>query len=416
MASGFHGKTQGRSSSVISSKDDGQDTGALNQPRAQLDKKSAKIHTVIDTPYFTPAQIEKLMARTRMNKMPAAKWEQIKMAACSYIMAVGSKLGIPQRTVASAQLLYQRFHLFYPPSDFAMHQVALASLFTASKLNDTQKRMDEYLFAGYMFRYPELLTPPSAGSSNGVDWVAHAKLSDADVDHETMAQEKLRLLTLERMLLQCLCFQLGMRAGNVLRLVVKVARSWGMPSSLAISAWRAACDSHRTCSPLIYPPQTVAIGSLYAACLLSATENDSQEILDKFAEEQSTWASELHACMDDVKDVAMQILSMYQAYLPHLESHGSHPIPPYVSYPPPMGLIAWYNTRCKAALPVTTAELEHALTQTKIRLRQDEEARKQPENLRRKYAVKRAMDSLPTTMYRADPLEQQMVATRYLLE
>ncbi|WFD43462.1 beta-glucosidase [Malassezia psittaci] len=416
MASGFPGKAQGMSSCVMSSKDDGKDTGASSLVHAQQDKKPAKIHTVIDTRYFTPAQIEKLMARTRMNKMPAAKWEQTKFAACSYIMAIGSKLGIPQRTIASAQLLYQRFHLFYPPSDFAMHQVASASLFTASKLNDTQKRTDEYLFAGYMFRYPELLTPPSAGSSNGVDWVAHAKLSDADVDRETIAQEKLRLLTLERMLLQCLCFQFGMRAGNVLRLVVKVARSWCMPSSLAVFAWRAACDSHRTYSPLIYPPQTVAIGSLYAACLLSATDQNSQEILDKFAQEQPTWASELHVRMDDIKDVAMQILSMYLAYLPYLESRGNHQIPSYVSYPPPMGLIAWHNIRCKAALPVNTADLEHALTQTKIRLRQDEEARKQPENLRRKYAVERAMDSLPTTMYRADPLEQQMVATRYLLD
>ena len=37
-------------------------------------------------------------------------------------------------------------------------------------------------------------------------------------------------------------------------------------------AWRLAVDAHRTHVPLIYPPHTVALGSLYLAALLITFE------------------------------------------------------------------------------------------------------------------------------------------------
>ena len=52
-----------------------------------------KVNTVVDMPYFTPAQIERLSARARANKMPVQKWEQTRLSACAFIAALGAKLG-----------------------------------------------------------------------------------------------------------------------------------------------------------------------------------------------------------------------------------------------------------------------------------------------------------------------------------
>ncbi|WFD01696.1 beta-glucosidase [Malassezia obtusa] len=326
-------------------------------------KKAAKVTTVENTPYFTPAQLERLLARARANKMPLPKWEQTKMAACSFIAAVGAKLGIPQRSIASAQLLYQRFHLFYPPSDFVVHQVALASLFTAAKLNDTQKRVQDVLLAGYALRFPELLTPPP-GTASGLDWVAHAHVADADVDHEMLAQERIRLLTLERMMLQCICFQFEMRATKVLRLTVKAARRWALPHALGALAWRVACDAHRTPAPLVYPPQTVAVGSVYVAALLADANGERLAVLDAWTQ-PSAWPHELCTSADDAQEVALAVLAAYAAYLPGLE-RGAGALPACVSYPPPLGLLAWRRARAARSLPTAPADLEGALTQARI--------------------------------------------------
>ncbi|WFC94679.1 beta-glucosidase [Malassezia brasiliensis] len=377
-------------------------------------RKAAKVSTVVNTRYFTPGQFDKLLAKARANKMPLAKWEQHRMTACAFISAVGAKLGIPQRTIASAQLLYQRFHLFYPPADFAVHQVALASLFTASKLNDTQKRIHDLLMASYLLRNIEQLAPPSGAQTSGVDWIAHAHVADADLDLGAMAQERVRLLTLERMMLQCICFQFEMRAQKVLRLVVKMARRWDLPKLLGALAWRVACDAHRTPAPLLYPPQTVAVGSVYAAVVL-AEENGATVAAHTHFAQPEAWPAELRAHVDDAKEVVVHVLTSYAQHLPSLE-RGNGAVPLYVVHPPPLGLQTWRAVRQAQQLPVGASELEQALTHAKIRVRQDEQARNEPEAVRRRRAVARANDALPATLYRADPLEQQMVATRYLLE
>lgn len=53
----------------------------------------AKVTTITDTPYFTPAQCERLQVRARGHQTSAAKWEQTRMAACSFMAAIGAKLG-----------------------------------------------------------------------------------------------------------------------------------------------------------------------------------------------------------------------------------------------------------------------------------------------------------------------------------
>lgn len=166
-------------------RDGGQQKPPGTSPQHGMEPEKPKIQTVVDVPYFTPAQIERLCLRSCGASMSLAKWEAAKAPACGYIAAVGAKLGLcvlansPQRTIATAQTLFHRFYLFHPPADFVWHQVALACLFCAAKLNDTLKKLHEFIFAGYAVQNPALIPTPEDDSS---DWVAQGRVPEGTIE------------------------------------------------------------------------------------------------------------------------------------------------------------------------------------------------------------------------------------------
>ena len=78
----------------------------------------------------------------------------------------------PRKTIATAQNLYHRFHLFFPRKDFLYHvstpfnslshraecrqDVSLAALYVSTKMHDTLKKPREILMVAYAVRFPEL--------------------------------------------------------------------------------------------------------------------------------------------------------------------------------------------------------------------------------------------------------------------
>jgi CTD kinase subunit beta len=81
----------------------------------------------------------------------------------------------PRKTIATAQTLYHRFHLFFPRKDFSYYvrpsslarslgisisqpfqDVSLASLYVSTKMHDTLKKPRELLAIAYAVRFPEL--------------------------------------------------------------------------------------------------------------------------------------------------------------------------------------------------------------------------------------------------------------------
>ncbi|KAI9604605.1 hypothetical protein KEM48_002358 [Puccinia striiformis f. sp. tritici PST-130] len=52
-----------------------------------------------------------------------------------------------RRTIALVLSLYQRFHLFFPFSEFNLHDVLIAAVWLASKLEDTLKKLMEIQLA-----------------------------------------------------------------------------------------------------------------------------------------------------------------------------------------------------------------------------------------------------------------------------
>ncbi|KAG7088334.1 hypothetical protein E1B28_012341 [Marasmius oreades] len=214
-------------------------------------------------PYFTPKEIE-LLSEKQRGKMNATQEEKIRQSACAFLEAVGSRIGFPRKTTATAQSLYHRFHLFFPRKDFNYFDVALAALYVSSKMHDTLKKPRELLAVSYGVRYPDL--------------AAKSKHPAGDVDLDTMdpaivEHDRQRLLAIERLILETICFNFTSRMP--FPYVIKIGRELGADKKVTKLAWRLAIDSHRTLIPIQYPPHTVALGSIYVASLLSSFEHDT---------------------------------------------------------------------------------------------------------------------------------------------
>lgn len=100
----------------------------------EASSSASAIHTKQYKSYFSPANVERLSAKQR-GKLSVSREERVRQQACGFIDAVGVRCGLyvvtfpfyrrttddtsPRRTIATAQTLYMRFHLFFPYKDFS---------------------------------------------------------------------------------------------------------------------------------------------------------------------------------------------------------------------------------------------------------------------------------------------------------
>ncbi|KAF8606775.1 cyclin-like protein, partial [Ceratobasidium sp. AG-I] len=211
-------------------------------------------------PYFSVEEVVKLSEKTRGNASEA-RGERARQQACTFIDAVGVRSGFPRRTIATAQNLYHRFHLLFPLKDFDFCDVTMACLYVSTKLHDTLKKPRDILMASYCIRFPELAAKSKTGT-------------DVDIDPNTLEADRHRLIAIERLILETICF--NFRVKLPFAYVIKICRELHASKELAKLAWRLSIDSNRTLVPLQYPPHTIALGCIYlAALLMSADPNAS---------------------------------------------------------------------------------------------------------------------------------------------
>ncbi|UZJ51762.1 hypothetical protein CBS101457_001082 [Exobasidium rhododendri] len=381
--------------------------------------------------FFTPTEIEQLALKTGvlLSSTSAKRQGQV----LGFLQALSSRIGFPQRTTATAQLFYLRFHLFYSPNDFIPHEVAIACLVVAAKVNDTPKKSREIILSSWALRYPELVrsvplakSTPYNGSSNtvetGLKSICPASvtglgvISESDIDIAALDTERKRILSLESLILQSIAFEFNVRSSDNLLYTVKLAKRWKVEKEVGRLAWQVAADSHRTYAPLSFPPSTIAAASLYTASLLSLRCNrpsaGAVDMMRRFelagqstSRQQQEWEVMLCCTIDSVEDVVHSLLDLYGSAIAALptSSTSTHMTPispatpaspseaistdsmlldarnlsPYrklpslVYSPPPFGVLHLRN----CGISATNADLLNDLTQMKIALRRLEESR-----------------------------------------
>ncbi|KAI5999502.1 cyclin-like protein [Pisolithus albus] len=254
-------------------------------------------------PYFTPAEVQYLSDKQR-GKLSVSQEEKARQQACGFIEAVGSKIGFPRRTIATAQNLYQRFHLFFPRKDFNYHDVSLAALYVSTKMHDTLKKPREILMVAYAVRFPEL-----AAKSKTVG-------GEVDMDPMTVEHDRQRVLAVERLILETICFNFTSKMP--FPYVIKLGRKLGASKKLIKFAWRLTVDSHRTPVPLMYPPNTVALGCIYTAALLSTieptassnTDDESDREVANLLKQKGDWETTYMAEAEDLEEIAHTLIDL----------------------------------------------------------------------------------------------------------
>ena len=117
----------------------------------------------------------------------------------------------PRRTIANAQTLYMRFHLFFPYREFSHVEVSLTTLYVSSKLHDTLKKPRDIILASYAVRFPQL--------------IKRGQVDPAAVEANLLEGERNRVMSIERLVLETLCFKFKAEVG--LGLVIKLGKAMG---------------------------------------------------------------------------------------------------------------------------------------------------------------------------------------------
>ncbi|EPQ54470.1 cyclin-like protein [Gloeophyllum trabeum ATCC 11539] len=323
-------------------------------------------------PYFTPSEVDRLSEKQR-GKLSVTQEERSRQQACSFIEAIGAKIGFPRKTIATAQNLYHRFHLFFPRKDFSYHDVSLAALYVSTKMHDTLKKPRELLMVSYAVRFPEL-----AAKSRSLG-------GEVDMDPNTVENDRQRLLAVERLILEMICFNFTSRLP--FPYVIKIGRALRATKKLTKLAWRLAVDSHRTPVTLSYPAHEIALGCLYLAALLSSFEqgmsspafraadvdtsngkvesNTPQQIVDILGN-HGDWEHRFQARVEDIEEIAHQTIDL-------LLSHAQNPLPSTPSPSSPSPHLPTPSSRHTQQQPLPPAPYKHdQLMRLKIHMRETE--------------------------------------------
>ncbi|KAL5519762.1 hypothetical protein ACEPAG_1422 [Sanghuangporus baumii] len=276
------------------------------QSPSQLPASHVKHHH----PYFSPAEVEYLSDKQR-GKLSVPQ-ERLRQQACGFIEAVGLKAGFPRKTIATAQTLYHRFHLFFPWKDFNYYDVTMACLYVSTKMHDTLKKPRDILMVAYTVRFPELAARSKAMGG------------EVEIDPTTVEQDRQNLLGIERLILETVCFNFTVRMS--FPYVIKIGRALRASKSLTRFAWRLAVDSNRTLAPLQYPPHVVALACIYLAALLWTFEQPQPPSVEGVASGSGTrtaselvtllgdhgeWEKTYKACVEDLEEICHLLLDLF---------------------------------------------------------------------------------------------------------
>lgn len=376
--------------------------------------------------FLTPTEVAQLATSTGISQSSTFTKRQTQLLG--FLQALGSRIGFPQRTIATAQLLFLRFHLFFNPAEFLPHEVAIACTVVASKIQDTPKKPKEVVLSSWALRFPEMVrsspnSKATATNKNILDASQSTQtttlpsqlglgiISESDIDGVAVEKERKRAVSIESLILQSITFDFNVHVNENFRLVLKICRFWKLDQEFARLAWQITADCHRTYAPISYPPSTIALGSIYCTALLRqrAIKEDTLavNILDKFKSQSIIQLTrQFSTSIDCVEEVVHALLDLYSIAAPTLNngilstsatplspatpaspaesaniehdsnSGNNRKLPNHIFSPPPFGILFWLSHILGGMAPVIPSEIIADLTQIKIDLRHKEDHRK----------------------------------------
>ncbi|UZO05366.1 uncharacterized protein OCT59_025720 [Rhizophagus irregularis] len=234
--------------------------------------------------YFTKAEVtrcaEKQGSGDSKDNMSRAQW-------CTFIDAVGSNLGLPQNTISTAQLLYNRFFLFQPSKDFASAKqktdLCITCLFVSTKIEETYKKLKDILVAAYQVKHPEG--------------------PEINAESQTLEEQRRRVIQNERTIVETICFDFQFVLPH--KLLVKFVKKLKGDKYLYLKAYNIVNECYKTTVCLRFPPAAMATASIFLATKLLHRENFP------FTIHNMPWYKIFLVKIEDIEEISYLILDHF---------------------------------------------------------------------------------------------------------
>ncbi|CAG8512727.1 7542_t:CDS:2 [Ambispora leptoticha] len=195
-----------------------------------------------------------------------------------FINTVGRKLGFPQSTICTAQVLYNRFFLFHSTKEYPPSDISSACLFAAMKFEETHKKLKDIVAAVQSIRYPNSSEP----------------------NDQLVEEQRKKMVGYERLILESICFDFKVQ--DPYKYIIKFTKKLGGQKVIAEKAWKICNESYKTTMCLRFPPHTIAASSIY----LAAHFLDKKDFLFSANINDQPWYK---ICLSRIEDIEVVLLS-----------------------------------------------------------------------------------------------------------
>ncbi|TKA71760.1 hypothetical protein B0A55_08588 [Friedmanniomyces simplex] len=203
---------------------------------------------------FTDAELTN--TPTIQDGMPVAEERETRAKGINFIVSVGVMLKLPQITLSTAAIFFQRYlmrgSLKKARGDMPKlhhYQVAAVSLFLATKVEESSRALKDMItaFCRVAQKNPNLLIDDQSKD--------YWRWKDCVLIHEDV-------------LLETLCFDLTVESPH--RQLFELLKCYGVEHNkrLRNAAWAFVTDGNNTLLCLLVSSRTIAVAGVYAACRL----------------------------------------------------------------------------------------------------------------------------------------------------
>jgi len=228
--------------------------------------------------------------------------------ACAFIMSIGMTMKIPQTSIATACIYLHRFYCRKSLKDYPSYEIAASSLYLASKVSDTQRRLKDLIIVCI-----------SKAQKN-------AKLNINEKTHEFDKWKK-TILYHELEILETICCDITVDHPytHLLNFMEKFNDGTDH-SNLVKLAWCFINDSFKTTMCLKYSAQIIAASALYMACKYNGTNLMSKTSKIPWWKELDINEQELLTATTELADVYLRIIKKNTPVSP-MNNKSNHSIP-----------------------------------------------------------------------------------------
>eukprot|EP00826_Nyctotherus_ovalis_P039443 TRINITY_DN3795_c0_g2_i2.p1 TRINITY_DN3795_c0_g2~~TRINITY_DN3795_c0_g2_i2.p1 ORF type:complete len:365 (-),score=108.97 TRINITY_DN3795_c0_g2_i2:77-1171(-) len=211
----------------------------------------------------------------------------LRLFACELVQEAGIMLKLPQVTIATAMELLHRLFFRCSFVRVSLFNAAGACLFLATKLEETPKKIRDVISVLDHLIKLKRRTPSPVPVLN--------------LDSDEFALLRKQLVKTERLLLRELGFALTHLTVKPYKYLYYYLKVLKLDREFAQTAWNYINDVYRTAVCVSFPPHVLAVTAIYL----------SSHALNVGLPEVEWWLA-FDCCLEDIEDVAAEILSLYQ--------------------------------------------------------------------------------------------------------